>query len=687
MSAAVAAEKRPYPPTKRETIVEKLHGVEVADPYRWLEDGESKAVQEWVAQQNAYTRSVLDKLPGREKIRERLGELLEIGRISAARPARGRYFYTKREGTQNQAILYVREGLRGADRVLLDPNTLSDDGTTALDWWYVNRAGTRLAYGLSQHGSEESTLSVRDVATGKDLPDRIERTRHAAVAWTPDGKGFYYTRYPKPGTVPAGDENYHRHVYYHALGTDPANDPKVFGAGRDKEDWPDVALSPDGRWLVVTVSKGWSMSEVYLKDRAKDGPWVPVVEKVEALYAPVIRNDVLYIHTNEGAPRYRVFKADPANPDRKNWTELIPEGPDVLDSFTAVGDKLVGLYMHKASSRLRLFDRTGKPVHEVELPTLGSIEGLGAEWDGRELLFGFSSFTVPPSVYHVDLTTFTTQLWERVKANIDTNAYEVKQVTYRSKDGTPVTMFLAHKKGLTLDGQNPTYLTGYGGFNVSETPIFSASWFLFLEKGGIVAVPNLRGGGEYGEAWHKAGMLDKKQNVFDDFIAAAEWLIENRYTNPKKLVIQGGSNGGLLVGAVVTQRPELFRAAVCNVPLLDMLRYHKFRIARLWIPEYGDPDDPKAFRWLKAYSPYHNVKPGTAYPAMLITAAESDTRVDPLHARKMTALLQAASASDQPILLRHTTKEGHGAGKPRAKVLDELTDIWSFLFWQLGMEA
>ena len=551
----------------------------------------------------------------------------------------------------------------------------------------MTTAGTRLAYGLSQHGSEESTLSVRDVATGKDLPDRIERTRHAAVAWTPDGKGFYYTRYPKPGTVPAGDENYHRHVYYHALGTDPANDPKIFGAGRDKEDWPDVALSPDGRWLVVTVSKGWSMSEVYLKDRAKDGPWVPVVEKVEALYAPVIRNDVLYIHTNEGAPRYRVFKADPANPDRKNWTELIPEGPDVLDSFTAVGDKLVGLYMHKASSRLRLFDRTGKPVHEVELPTLGSIEGLGAEWDGRELLFGFSSFTVPPSVYHVDLTTFTTQLWERVKANIDTNAYEVKQVTYRSKDGTPVTMFLAHKKGLTLDGQNPTYLTGYGGFNVSETPIFSASWFLFLEKGGIVAVPNLRGGGEYGEAWHKAGMLDKKQNVFDDFIAAAEWLIENRYTNPKKLVIQGGSNGGLLVGAVVTQRPELFRAAVCNVPLLDMLRYHKFRIARLWIPEYGDPDDPKAFRWLKAYSPYHNVKPGTAYPAMLITAAESDTRVDPLHARKMTALLQAASASDQPILLRHTTKEGHGAGKPRAKVLDELTDIWSFLFWQLGMEA
>ncbi len=688
MAAAASENKpKPYPPTKVDKVVEKLHGVEVADPYRWLEDGDHADVKAWVEKQNAYTKSVLDKLPGRAKIQGRLGELLEIGRINAAQPARGRYFYTKREGTQNQAILYVREGLKGKDRVLIDPNKLSEDGTTALDWWHVNKDGTLLAYGLSKHGSEESTLYVRDVATDKDLPDVIEQTRHTSLAWTPDGKAFYYTRYPKPGSVPKEDENYHRHVYYHVLGTDPAQDPKVFGEGRQKEDWPNVYLSPDGRWLLVNVSQGWSKTEVYVKDLKAGGPFVPVAEKTDAIYETTLQNDAIYIRTNEDAPRYRVFKVDPAKPARQHWKEIVKEGDDVLDGLSAIGDRLIGLYMRKASLRLRVFDPDGKQLHEVELPTLGSIEGLGGEDDGSELFYGFSSFTVPPSVYHLDLKTFKTHLWEQVKSNIETSAYEVKQVEYKSKDGTPITMFLAHRQGLKTDGNNPTFLTGYGGFNSSETPFFGASLFLFLERGGVVAVPNLRGGGEYGEAWHKAGMLDKKQNVFDDFFAAAEWLIANKYTNPKRLAIQGGSNGGLLMGAAMTQRPELFRVVVCQVPLLDMLRYHKFRIARLWIPEYGDPDDAKAFSWLREYSPYHRAKDGVAYPAVLFTAAESDTRVDPMHARKMAARLQAATSSEQPILLRLETKAGHGAGKPRAKVVEEMTDTWSFIFWQLGLEV
>ncbi len=688
MSVALAADgpQPRYPGTPVEPVTEKLHGVEITDPYRWLEDSESPRVKEWVDKQNAYTRAVLDPLPGRDKIHQRLGKLLEIGRISAATPAEGRYFYTKRQGTQNQAILYVRDEIDGKDRVLIDPNQLSAEGIIALDWWFPSRDGRLLAYGLSKNGSEESTLYVKDVTTGKDLPDQIERTRHASVSWLPDGKSFFYSRYPAAGSVAKGDENYFRHIYYHELGSDPAKDMKVFGEGRKKEDWPGVALSPDGRWLVVNVEQGWSKTEVYLKDRKADGPFVTVIENVEAIHDPVIRNDTLYLRTNNGAPRYRVVKVDPSTPSPLNWREIIPEGEDVLDNFAVVGDRLVGLYMRNASSRLRIFDLDGKMLHEVQLPTLGTIEGLGAEWDGKEIFYGFLSFTVPPSVFHFDLKTLKTRLWQRVEADIDADAYEVKQVRYPSKDGTPITMFLAHRKGIKLDGTNPTYLTGYGGFNISETPFFGASLFLFLERGGVVAVPNLRGGGEYGEDWHKAGMLDKKQNVFDDFIAAAEWLIANKYTSPKRLVIQGGSNGGLLIGAAVTQRPDLFRAAVCQVPLLDMLRYHHFRIAKLWIPEYGDPDDPKAFAWLRGYSPYHRVKEGTAYPAMLFTAAESDTRVDAMHARKMAARLQAATAGKGPILLRLETKAGHGAGKPRAKVLEEMTDTWSFLFWQLGVD-
>ena len=694
MSYADDKKPSPYPPTRVDPVVEQIHGVEVVDPYRWLEDGNSPAVKEWTAKENAYTESVLDKLPGRDQIHARLSELLDIGSLGTPEPAKGRYFYTKREGKQNQPILYVREGLHGKDRVLIDPNELDKEGTTALDWWYAAEDGSLVAYGLSANGSEQSTLRIRDVVIGKDLPDRIEQTRACSLAWTPDAKGFYYTRYPAEGAVPKGDEKYNRRVFFHALGADAAKDQEVFGAGRAKEDWPNVALSPDGRWLVVTEEQGWAKTEVYFADlhapKSREQGFQPLVEKVDAVFDVTATNDRIYLRTNENSPRYRLLAVDPLKPGREDWKQILPEGADVLEHVAVVKpDVLVAQYVEKASSRLRLFDKGGKLLQEVPLPTLGTVAGLGGEWEGDELLFGFQSFTQPQSIYRLDLkkpAEAKPELWGRVEADVDFAQYEVEQVTYPSKDKTPITMFLAHKKGVARDGSNPTLLYGYGGFNVSLTPSFGASRFLFLEKGGVLAIANLRGGGEYGEDWHKAGMLGNKQNVFDDFIAAAEWLIEHKVTSRDRLAIQGGSNGGLLMGAALTQRPDLFRAVVCQVPLLDMLRYDKFLIARLWIPEYGSAEDPEQFKWLYAYSPYQHVKEGTAYPAVLIEAAESDSRVDPLHARKMTARLQAATSSDRPILLRLETKAGHGQGKPRAKVVEELTDVWGFLFWQLGMK-
>jgi prolyl oligopeptidase len=687
---ARADDKKPaYPPTRTDDVVEKLHGVEVADPYRWLEDGDSPAVKEWTAKENAFTRSVLDKLPGRERIHDRLAALLEIGSLGTPVPRGGRLFNTARQGKENQPILYVRDRKAGPERALLDPNKLAADGTVALDWWFPSRDGKLLAYGLSKNGNEQSTLHVREVESGKDRPDVIERTRACSLAWLPDGSGFYYTRYP--AAAGKGEENYNRRVFLHKLGDDPAKDVEVFGNDRAREDWPNVALSPDGRWLVVTVEQGWSKTEVYFADRTKDGlKFAPLVENVDALFDVVARNERFYVHTNDGAPRYRVFGVDPLKPARADWEEIIPQGEDVLEGVSAVGHTLVARYVHKASARLRLFSTSGKEREEVALPTLGSLTGIGGEWDGDEAFFGFQSFTVPQTVYRIDLggkESPGVEKWEQVKADIDFAAYEVEQVSYKSKDGTPVTMFLAHKKGVKPNGKTPTLLYGYGGFNVSLTPSFSASRFLFLERGGLLAIANLRGGAEYGEEWHQAGMLGRKQNVFDDFLAAAEWLTAREYTDRDHLAIQGGSNGGLLVGAALTQRSDLFRAVVCQVPLLDMLRYQRFLIARLWIPEYGSAENEEEFRWLYAYSPYHHVKAGVKYPAVLLEAAESDTRVDPLHARKMAARLQAATASgsDRPILLRIEPKAGHGAGKPRALVLDELTDTYSFLFRQLGM--
>jgi prolyl oligopeptidase len=676
-----------YPPTPGGDEAEILHGESIPDPYRWLEQGDDPRTQAWTASQNALTESLLAAVPARARLRARLDELLSIGALSTPEPVAGRYFYQRRDGRQNQPVLYVREGRDGEDRVLIDPNRLDAQGTTALDWFYPSEDGRLLAYGLSENGSEQSLLHVLEVDSGAPLPDRIPRTRSADLAWLPDGSGFYYTRYPAGGDVPAGEEHYHRSVFFHRLGTDSAGDPLIFRPA-EKEHWPGVGLSPDGRWLVIGVARTFDQTDLYLQDLVAGTPPVPVAKDVPATFDGEVVRGRLYLRTNLDAPTYRLYVVEPERPAREGWREIVPPRADaVLDGFRITGSTLALSYLERAASRLRLADLEGNGVREVALPTIGSLFGLSGEWDGDELYYGFTSYTVPPTVYRLALPAGTTELWRRVDADLDPSRYEVRQVGYPSRDGTEVTMFVVHRSGLPRDGANPVYLSGYGGFNVSMTPAFSRSLLLWLERGGVVAIPNIRGGGEYGEAWHQGGMLGHKQNSFDDFIAAAEWLIRERYTKPERLAAAGGSNGGLLMGAVLTQRPELFGAVVIQVPLLDMLRYHRFLIARLWIPEYGSAEDPEQFRWLRAYSPYHHVRDGVRYPAVLLATAESDTRVDPMHARKMAARLQAATSSDRPVLLRLEARAGHGAGKPLNKVLDELTDTWTFVFWQLGVEV
>ena len=676
-----------YPATRSTDLTEILHGEEISDPYRWLEDGASLETKQWTERQNALTEAHLAAIPGRERIRHRLEELLAIGVLSAPTPAHGRYFYLRRDGRQNQPVLYWRDGAGGLDRVAVDPNALNQAGTTALDWYYPTRDGRLLAYGLSDNGNEESVLHVLDVETGRDLPDSIPRMRAASVAWLPDNRGFYYTRYPAPGEVPTGEEQYHRAIYLHPLGADPDADALVFKPA-EKEHWPGVSMSPDGRWLIVSVARTFDETDLYLKDLASGTDMVAVARNLPATFDGEIAHGRLFLRTNLEAPTYRLYVVDPERVDRSAWREIIaPRDDAVLEAVAISGKRLALGYLERASSRLRLVDHQGALVQDVSLPTLGSLFGVNAEWDGNELFYGFSSYTFPPSVYRIDLSSGISSLWKRVEADVDSRKFEVGQVSYRSKDGTPISMFLVHGTGMARDGNNPTYLTGYGGFNISMTPAFSRSLLLWLARGGVVAIPNIRGGGEYGESWHQAGILGSKQNSFDDFIGAAEWLIQQGYTRPERLAAAGGSNGGLLVGAALTQRPDLFRAVLVQVPLLDMLRYHQFLIARLWIPEYGSADDPEQFRWLRAYSPYHHVRSGVAYPAVLLATAESDTRVDPMHARKMAARLQAATSAKRPVLLRLEARAGHGAGKPLSKVLQELTDSWTFVFSELGVEV
>jgi len=677
----------PKPPaTRQQPVTDDYFGHKIVDPYRWLEDGSTPETQQWVAEQLGFTRAILDRLPGREQLHARMEQLLEIGNLGDTQVGGDYVFHTRRDGKQNQPVLYVRKGVDGRDEVLVDANQLSKDGTVALDWWYASHDGKYVAYGTSESGSEMSTLHVIETATRKLLPDTIARTRAASLAWKPDDSGFYYTRYPKPGDVAAGQEMYNRHVFYHSLGSDPVNDPLIFGQGRDPQDWPNVALSNDGHWLSIMVEQGWTKNEVYLKEVTTNSAPLRITTGKEFLYYAQPYNGELYILTNEDGPRYRVFKTPANTPTHEHWREIIPQSDAVLSSLQIIGGQLFARYELNAHSLLKRFTLDGMPLREVELPTLGTLSSIGGEYDSSSAFYLFSSFTVPTTIYRFDIGSAKSTVWASVETGIDTSKYETKQVWYKSKDGTRVPMFLVMRKGLRLTGHSPTLLTAYGGFNVSLTPEFNKTLFPWLDRDGIFAMANLRGGSEFGEDWHRAGMMDKKQNVFDDFFAAAEYLEKEGYTNKDHLAIRGGSNGGLLMGAALTQRPDLFRAVVCQVPLLDMLRYQNFQIAKLWIPEYGSSADPKQFEWLYAYSPYHHVKAGTAYPAVLFMTADTDTRVDPMHAKKMTAELQAANGGPNPILLRIEPKAGHGAGKPISKLVEEWTDIYSFLFWQLGME-
>jgi prolyl oligopeptidase len=679
------------PKTEKRPLKEDFHGTKIVDNYRWLEHGDDPDVQKWVAAETAYTRGILDPLPGRGAIHQRLTELLSIGSIGVPQIGGKYYFYTRREGTQNQPVLYVREGVDGKDRVLVDVNQLSPDGAISLDWFFPSEHGKYVAYGTSPSGSEMSTLHIIETKTGTHLPDTIDRTRAASIAWELDNSGFYYTRYPKKGDVPEGQERYNRHVFYHLLGTDPETDTPIFGEGRNPEDWPSVSLDNDGRMLLITVSQGWTKTELFLMDLHKGTLPTRITTGKNFLYTGTVYNGRLYIVTNEDAPRYRMFMAEAGNYERDDWKEIIPQTGGVLKSADLWGGKIFAQYEQNATSQLKIFNLEGQNVRDIALPAIGTAFASSGKWNRDEIFFGFQSFTFAPQIYRYEAQSGTTTLWAKVEAaSVDPAVYEVQQEWWNSKDGTRVPMFIVHTKGLKKDGHNPTLLTAYGGFNISLTPAFNRAAYLWLEHGGIYAVANLRGGAEFGEDWHRAGMLDKKQNTFDDMIAAAEHLIAEKYTDANHLAIQGGSNGGLLMGAMIVQRPDLFRAVVCQVPLLDMLHYQEFQIARLWVPEYGNPESPEQFKWLYAYSPYHHVKPGVEYPAILFMTADTDTRVDPMHAKKMAALMQAeaknGASRTRPILLRIESKAGHGAGKPVTKQIEEFTDIYSFLFWQIGVK-
>lgn len=673
--SAKAQPKAP-PQTRQDNVTEVLHGVELVDPYRWLEDQKAAETRAWIDAQNAYTDALLAAVPGREQLKQRLTALLKTDSIDLPGERNGRYFFIKRPAGQEQGIVYVRKGLTGSDEALIDPNPKSPDHTTSVNLLSASSDGTLLAYDVRQGGEDEATPHLFDVEARKDLSDRMPKARYWNFTIRPDKSAVYYTR-----RTPDGPR-----VFMHKIGTDAAADAEIFGRGYGPEKIIRCSVSEDGRTLLIHVWHGSAADrvEVYAQDLAQQGPILPIVRDLPARFFAQVAGDRLFLFTNWKAAKGRILAADLKDPARERWREVVPESDAVIESVSLVGGRLAVRLTLNASSRLKVFEPDGKLVAEVALPAIGSVSNLSGRWASNETFFAFSSFHIPTTIYRYDLAKGALEVWAKLAAPIESEKYELKQVWYSSKDGTKVPMFLVHARGIRLDGSNPTLLTGYGGFNVSETPVFSPRAAAWISGGGVFAFANLRGGGEFGEEWHRAGMLANKQNVFDDFIAAAEWLIRNGYTRPARLAIRGNSNGGLLVGAALTQRPDLFGAAVCGFPLLDMVRYHKFLVAKLWVPEYGSSDDPEQFKWIYAYSPYQRIKPGTNYPAVLFITGDSDTRVDPLHARKMAARLQAATSSGRPALLHYDTKAGHSGGRPISKQVDDLTDELSFLFWQLG---
>jgi len=688
------SEKFPtYPLSRKTDQVDNYHGSLVSDPYRWLEDPNTQETKDWVEAQNQVTFAYLNQIPHREKIKQRLTQLWDYEKYSIPfkQGEEQRYFYFKNDGLQNQSVLYTLKHLADEPRILLDPNQLSMDGTVALSGIAVSEDGKLLAYGLSTAGSDWQEWKVRDVETGEDLEDHLRWIKFSGASWTSDHQGFFYSRYDEPNEkTKLEDVNYYQKLYYHQLGTPQTADLLIYHRPDQKEWGFSGNVTEDGRYLIISVWLGTDTKNlVFYKDLTN--PKAEVVELInqfEANYSFIDNEDGLfYFRTDLNAPRGRVIAIDPENPASENWQEIIPQAAETLESVGILNNQFVLDYLQDAHTQIKIFDLHGGFVREVDLPGLGSAAGFGGKRHDRETFYIFTSFTIPGTIYRYDMVTGKSEVFRQPKIDFDPTNYETKQVFYHSHDGTQVPMFITHKKDIQLNGKNPTYLYGYGGFNVSLKPTFSVNNLIWLEMGGVYAIPNIRGGGEYGEEWHQGGMKEKKQNVFDDFIAAAEWLIANEYTESTKIAIAGGSNGGLLVGACMTQRPELFGAALPAVAVMDMLRFHKFTIGWAWVSEYGSAETPEEFKFLSAYSPLHNIKPGTAYPATLITTADHDDRVVPAHSFKFAAALQANQVGDAPILIRIETKAGHGAGKPTTKIIQEAADKYAFLVQVLGVEA
>jgi len=679
-----------YPVTRRADFVETLHGVQIPDPYRWLEDDRSPETEAWVKAQNEVTGAYLETIPARDSIRRRLTELWDYEKIGVPFRRGGRYFFTRNDGLQNQSVLYWQATLDGEPRMLLDPNTLSGDGTVALGPYAVSPDGQYLAYSLAAAGSDWQEWHVRRVETGEDLPDVIRWSKFSGAAWTHDNLGFYYSRYAEPAEGEAyKGANYYQKLYYHRLGVAQAQDRLVYERPDQKEWGFEGQVSDDVRYLVISVWHGtYQENGVFYQDLQQPGaPVVELFNRFEATYE-YLGNDGprFYFYTNLDAPRYRVIAVDLEQPEPAHWVEWVPQGDDNLQSASLVGDLLFAVYLHDAAGLVRVYDLQGRQVQTVELPGLGTALGFRGERQQRETFYLYTSFTAPGVVYHYDLANGASTLFRQPQLRFDPEAFVTEQVFYPSKDGTRIPMFILYKMGLERNGQNPAFLTGYGGFNISLTPHFHPAFIVWLEMGGVFAQPNLRGGGEYGKPWHDAGKLHHKQNVFDDFVAAAEWLVARGYTRTPRLAIEGGSNGGLLTGACLTQRPDLFGAVVTAVGVLDMLRFHKWTIGWAWTSDYGSPDDPEDFKVLLKYSPYHNIRPGTAYPPVLITTGDHDDRVFPAHSFKFAAALQRAQAGLAPVLIRIETRAGHGGGKPTTKQIEEWTDVLGFLSRALHMD-
>ena len=683
------AQRLKYPESHTVDQVDDYHGRKIADPYRWLEEPDSAETKAWVTAQNKATEEYLSEVSARPRIKSRLTELWNYVRYGVPQVRGGRYFYHRNDGLQNQAILYTADSLTDEPRVLLDPNKLSADGTVALSGYELTDDGKLMAYGLAEAGSDWETWRVRDVATAKDLPDEIRWVKFSGASWTPDGKAFYYSRYDEPKVgAEFTDSNYYQKLYLHKLGTPQAEDKLIYERKDEKEWGFGGYVTEDGRYLIIAVWRGTDPNnQMFYQDLSK--PDSPVVELIQGYHAEYVflANDgpVFYFKTDLDAPRYRIIAIDVTKPTERR--EVIPEGAGVLESADVFGDRVFCVYMTDAHNRVSEFGLDGKLRRELQLPGIGTVGGFSGLRSSKETFYSFTGYTTPPIIYRYDLTTDTQTVFREAQVAFDPKDYETKQIFYTSRDGTRVPMFVTNKKGIKLDGSNPTILYGYGGFNISLTPSFSAGRLAWLEMGGVLAIPNLRGGGEYGREWHEAGMIERKQNVFDDFIAAAERLIADGYTQPDRLAISGGSNGGLLVGACLTQRPELFGAALPDVGVLDMLRFHKFTIGWAWVSEYGSADDAKQFETLVKYSPLHNLRAGDKYPATLVTTADHDDRVVPAHSFKFTAALQKAQAGDAPTLIRIETSAGHGAGTPTTKQIEELADTYAFLVRALKMDV